>query len=225
MPRQGYFSANRYIGIIRFALMRMAQAGNVFLLLFVHQKKTLPAGCRKAAGGGCCGLTAPRTHDMSDLLFMPATAAAALIRGRRLSPVEYVEAVLAAIDAQQPRLNAFVTVMHEQARADARAAEQAVAEGADLGPLHGVPIHIKDLVDVAGVRTTNGSAIFADNVATRDDIQVARLRAAGAIIVGKTTTPEFGVKGLTDGPSFGIARNPWNTDRTPGGSSGGAAAA
>ncbi len=162
---------------------------------------------------------------MSDLLFLPATTAAALIRSRRLSPVEYVAAVLAAIERAQPRLNAFVTVMHDQARADARAAEQAVADGAPLGPLHGVPIHIKDLVDVAGIRTTNGSAIFADNVAAKDDIQVARLRAAGAIIVGKTTTPEFGVKGLTDGPSFGIARNPWNTERTPGGSSGGAAAA
>ena len=161
---------------------------------------------------------------MTDLLFMPATTAAALIRARKLSPVEYVDAVLAAIDREQPRLNAFVTVMHEQARSDASAAEQAVMAGSPLGPLHGVPIHIKDLVDVAGVRTTHGSAIFADNIATRDDIQVARLRAAGAIVVGKTTTPEFGVKGLTDGPSFGIARNPWNTERTPGGSSGGAAA-
>ena len=160
-----------------------------------------------------------------DLLFMPASTAAAQIRAKRLSPVEYVDAVLAAIERQQPRLNAFVTVMAEQARADARTAEQAVMDGGALGPLHGVPVTIKDLIDVAGVRTTMGSAIFQDNVATADHVLVKRLRAAGAIVTGKTTTPEFGNKGLTDGPAFGITRNPWNLARTPGGSSGGAAAA
>ncbi|CAH0201110.1 amidase [Roseomonas sp. CECT 9278] len=161
-----------------------------------------------------------------DLLFMPAARAAALIRRRRLSPVEYVDAVLAAVARTQPRLNCFVTVAEEKARADAATAERAVMAGAPLGPLHGVPVHIKDLLDVAGMRTTHGSAIHAQSApATRDDVLVARLRAAGAIIVGKTTTPEFGVKGLTDGPSFGATRNPWNLERTPGGSSGGAAAA
>ncbi len=159
-----------------------------------------------------------------DLLFMPASKAAALIRARKLSPVEYVDAVLGAIARQQPRLNAFVTVMDEQARADARRAEAAVMAHEKLGPLHGVPVTIKDLVDVAGVPTKMGSAIFADNVASKDDVLVTRLRNAGAIITGKTTTPEFGSKGLTDGPSFGITRNPWNLGRTPGGSSGGAAA-
>ncbi len=161
----------------------------------------------------------------TDLRFMPATRAAALIRRRQLSPVEYVDTVLAAAAREQPRLNAFVTIMADQARSDAQAAEQAVMRGDTLGPLHGIPVGIKDLVDVAGVRTTHGSAIFADNIAQADDILVTRLRQAGAIILGKTTTPEFGVKGLTDGPSFGIARNPWNTERTPGGSSGGSAAA
>ena len=98
--------------------------------------------------------------------------------------------------------------------------------GETLGPLHGVPVSIKDLVDVKGVPTRHGSAIFEDNPpAAADDILVKRLRAAGAIIIGKATTPEFGVKGLTDGPSFGITRNPWNLERTPGGSSGGGAAA
>ncbi|MBL8569312.1 MAG: amidase [Phreatobacter sp.] len=161
----------------------------------------------------------------ADLLFTPATKAAALIRAKKLSPVEYAKAVLAAIEREQPRLNCFVTVMADQALADARQAEAAVTAGGPLGPLHGVPVHIKDLVDVAGVKTRHGTAIFADNVAAGDDILVTRLRAAGAIVVGKTTTPEFGNKGLTDGPSFGITRNPWNLDRTPGGSSGGAASA
>ena len=161
----------------------------------------------------------------TDLLSLSATKAAALIRRGKLSPVEYVEQVLAAIEREQPRLNCFVTVMTDEARASARAAEAAVASGAALGPLHGVPVHIKDLVDVKGVRTTHGTAIYADNIATSDDILVTRLRQAGAIIIGKTTTPEFGVKGLTDGPSFGITRNPWNLGRTAGGSSGGAASA
>lgn len=161
----------------------------------------------------------------ADLLFTPATAAAALIRSRKLSPVDYVEVVLHAIERQQPRINAFVTVTAEQARADARRAEQAVAAGEPLGPLHGVPVSIKDLVDVAGVPTKHGSAIFQDNVATADDVLVQRLKAAGAIVIGKSTTPEFGNKGLTDSPSHGITRNPWNLDRTSGGSSGGAAAA
>lgn len=161
-----------------------------------------------------------------DLLFMPATTAAARVRDRSLSPVAYLEAVLGAIEAQQPRLNAFAAVMAEEARAAARDAERAVMAGEPLGPLHGVPVHIKDLVDVAGVRTGFGSAIFeGSGPAARDNVLVARLRAAGAIIVAKTTTPEFGVKGLTDGPAFGTTRNPWNLERTPGGSSGGAAAA
>ena len=160
-----------------------------------------------------------------DLLYLSANRAAALIRRRELSPVEYVDAVLTAIERAQPRLNAFVTVTAEQARRDARAAEQAVMSGADLAPLHGVPVSVKDQVDTAGILTTHGSAIFADNVPARDDITVTRLRAAGAILVGKTRMPEFGHKGLTDGPSFGTTPNPWDITRTSGGSSGGAASA
>ncbi|WP_020697901.1 amidase [Reyranella massiliensis] len=161
----------------------------------------------------------------TDLLFTPAAKAAALIRDRKLSPVEYVDVVLKAIDRAQPKLNCFRVVMAEEARRDAKKAEEAVARGEKLGPLHGIPVSIKDLVDVKGVHTRHGSAIFEDNVAQADDVLVQRLRAAGAIVVGKATTPEFGVKGLTDGPSFGVTRNPWNLDRTPGGSSGGGAAA
>ena len=160
-----------------------------------------------------------------DLPFLPATQAAALIRNRRLSPVEYVRAVLAAVEAQQPRLNAFATIDAARAMEAAQAAEQAVMDGAATGPLHGVPVNIKDLFATAGLRTAYGSAIYADNVPDHDDVLVARLKAAGAIVIGKTTTPEFGHKGLTDGPAFGITRNPWNPERTTGGSSGGAAAA
>ena len=162
----------------------------------------------------------------SDLLFTSALGAAALVRARKLSPVEYLDAVLAATEAANPRLNCFREVMVEAARHDARAAEAAVMRGDPLGPLHGVPVSIKDLVDVAGVPTRHGSAIFEDAApAAADDVLVRRLRLAGAIVFAKSTTPEFGVKGLTDGPSFGVTRNPWNPARTPGGSSGGGAAA
>ena len=161
-----------------------------------------------------------------DLLFMGAARAAALIRAGRLSPVTLTEAVLAAARNIQERLNPFVALLEEAAMSDARAAEQAVAEHRPLGPLHGVPVSIKDQVDVRGVRTTHGSAIFADApAAPADDPLVARLRAAGAVVFAKTTLPEFGHKGLTDGPSFGTTRNPWDPGRTTGGSSGGAAAA
>lgn len=161
----------------------------------------------------------------TELLFMPATQAAALIRRRALSPVELTRAVLDAIDREQPRLNAFVTVLHDRAMEDARAAEQAVMDGASLAPLHGVPVHVKDQVDTAGIRTTHGSAIFAENIPARDDITVTRLRQAGTILLGKTTMSEFGNKGVTEGPAFGVSRNPWDLSRTPGGSSGGGAAA
>ena len=160
-----------------------------------------------------------------DLLFMPATAAARLIRKRALSPVEYVDAVLGAIQRTQPTLNAYATVTADAARTQARAAEQAVMAGKELGPLHGIAINIKDLFATEGVRTAHGSAILADNIPSQDDILVTRLKDAGAIMVGKSTTPEFGHKGHTDAPSFGITRNPWNPVRTAGGSSGGAAVA
>ena len=162
----------------------------------------------------------------TDLLFTPAAKAAALIRAKKLSPVEYLDAVLKAIDKTNPKLNCFREVMADDARRDAKKAEEAVMRGEPLGPLHGVPVSVKDLVDVKGVPTRHGSAIFEGNPpAAADDILVKRLRDAGAIIFAKATTPEFGVKGLTDGPSFGITRNPWNLERTPGGSSGGGAAA
>ena len=160
----------------------------------------------------------------ADLLYLSAQQAAAMIRRRKLSPVELTEAVLNQTERIQP-LNAFVTVLWDEARSAARAAEAAVMRGDALAPLHGVPVHVKDQVDTAGIRTTFGSAIFADNVPDREDGLIARLRTAGTILIGKTRLPEFGHKGLTDGPSFGTTRNPWDHSRTCGGSSGGAAAA
>jgi len=147
------------------------------------------------------------------------------IRTKQLSPVAVVDAVLRRIDALQPTVNAFITVTADEARDDARRAEAAVMAGARLGPLHGVPFSVKDLLFTTGVRTTMGSWIFAEQVPTEDAVPVHRLREAGAILIGKTTTPEFGHKPLTDSPLFGATRNPWDLSRTAGGSSGGAAAA
>ena len=160
-----------------------------------------------------------------ELAYLSATAAAALIRRGALSPVDYLETILSRAEAAQQHINPFATICAERARDEAGRAEQAVADGAPLGPLHGVPVHVKDLFPTAGIRTAYGSAIYADNVPDRDDILVTRLRQAGAIIFAKSTTPEFGHKGMTDGPSFGVTRNPWSLDRSAGGSSGGAAAA
>jgi len=162
---------------------------------------------------------------MTDLAFTPAAGLAAMIERREVSPVEIVDDLLARIERSQPVLNAFITVFAEEARAAARAAETAVMRGTALGPVHGVPFAVKDLVNTAGVRTTFGSVAFADNVPAADSPSVARLKAAGAILVGKTATPEFGHKCFTEAPLFGRTANPWDVGRTCGGSSGGAAAA
>ena len=159
------------------------------------------------------------------LAYAPATELAEMVRSRRVSPIEITEAALRRIDASQPLLNAFITVARDEAMAEARLAEEAVARGDDLGPLHGVPFSVKDLVNTRGVRTTMGSLIFEHNVPDTDAISVARLRAAGAIMVGKTTTPEFGHKPFTRAPLFGDTPNAWDRDRIAGGSSGGAAVA
>jgi aspartyl-tRNA(Asn)/glutamyl-tRNA(Gln) amidotransferase subunit A len=160
-----------------------------------------------------------------DLAFASAAELADLVARRAVSPVAIVQLVLDRIERRQPDLNAFITVCGDAARSAARAAEAAVMRGDRLGPLHGVPFAVKDLVATEGVRTTSGSVVFADNVPASDAPSVARLKAAGAILVGKTTTPEFGHKCFTDAPLFGRTANPWDLARTPGGSSGGAAAA
>ncbi len=160
-----------------------------------------------------------------DLLWRSALDLASLIRTKQVSPVEIADAVLARIAALNPRLNAFCCVAADAARTAAREAEIAVMKGEPVGPLHGVPFSVKDVLDTRGIPTTHGSRLFADGVPDRDAVAVGRLRAGGAVILGKTTTSEFGHKGITESPLFGITRNPWNLDCTPGGSSGGAAAA
>ena len=161
-----------------------------------------------------------------DLCWMPAAELAAAIRKKKLSPVEVMQSVLARIDRLNPALNAFVTPTADQAMKDARGAERALMKkSARLGPLHGVPFSTKDLVVTKGIRTTFGTRLFADNVPAEDAPMVERLRAAGAIQLGKTNTPAFGWIGATHNLVFGITRNPWNLERTPGGSSGGASAA
>jgi aspartyl-tRNA(Asn)/glutamyl-tRNA(Gln) amidotransferase subunit A len=161
----------------------------------------------------------------TDLCYMPATDLAVAIRTKQVSPVEVINAVLARIEQLNPRLNAFCLVTADTARQAAQAAEQAVMRGEPLGPLHGVPVSIKDLVITKRVRTMRGSKLYEHDIPTEDAPVVERLQAAGAIILGKTTTPEFGFKGVTDSPVTGITRNPWHLERTPGGSSGGAGVA
>ena len=159
-----------------------------------------------------------------DLGYTSATELACLIRDRVLSPVEVVENSLARIGEVNPRLNCFCAVYPEEALARARVAERAVMAAESLGPLHGLPVAIKDLTPTKGKRTTRGSFAFEDWVPDQDAIVVERLLRAGAIMIGKTTTSEFAV-GFTRSPLLGVTRNPWNPERTPGGSSGGSAVA
>ena len=159
------------------------------------------------------------------MIHTDAVTLAGQIRTKAISPVEVVDAVLRRIEALQPTVNAFITVAADEARDAARRAEAALMACGNVGPLHGVPFSVKDLLFTKGTRTTMGSLIFADQVPAEDAVPVRRLREAGAILIGKTTTPEFGHKPLTDSPLFGVTRNPWDLSRTAGGSSGGAAAA
>ena len=146
------------------------------------------------------------------------------IARREISPVEVTRRALEKAQATQGSLNAFFLLMPEKAMAAARAAEAAVMRGDALGALHGVPVSVKDLIAVAGERYAFGSRCLADNVAAADAPSVERAKRAGAIVIGKTTTSEFGCKGVGDSPLTGITRNPWNLEKTPGGSSAGAAA-
>ncbi|MCA0246189.1 MAG: amidase [Proteobacteria bacterium] len=162
---------------------------------------------------------------MTDLTRLPASDLRTRIAAKEISPVELTDAVLARAEKLQPVLNCFITLVPEQARAAAQQAEAAVMKGEKLGLLHGIPFAAKDLVNTAGVRTTFGSLLHEDNVPKEDAVCAARLKQAGAILFGKTTTPEFGHKALTDGPLFGRTRNAWSAEHTSGGSSGGAAVA
>ena len=160
-----------------------------------------------------------------DLCYLPATEMARRIRGRALSPVDLVENALARIAEVNPALNCFCFVYPEEARAKAKEADAAVRQGRPLSPLHGVPFAIKDLTPTKGKRTTLGSYAFENWVPDEDAPIVEALTKACGIMVGKTTTPEFAYSSFTESPLWGITRNPWDSARTPGGSSGGSGAA
>ncbi len=160
----------------------------------------------------------------SDLTWCSATALAQRIAAGEVSAAAALETSLARLAATEPSLNAFVTVTAESARREAQAADARQARGDPLGPLHGVPVSVKDLIAVGGVRFTLGSRSMADNVAAADAVAVERLRRAGAILIGKTTTSEYGCKAVGESPLTGLTRNPWCLANTAGGSSAGAAA-
>ncbi len=162
---------------------------------------------------------------MTDLWKLSAVELAEGIRSKQFSCREVTESVLARIAARNPKLNAIVFDMTDEARAQAEAADEAVSAGGPLGPLHGVPVTTKENVDQVGTPTTNGVPAFADLIATEDAPVVRNLRDAGAVFVGRTNTPEFSMRGTTDNPLRGRTFNPWDDDASPGGSSGGAGSA
>ncbi len=162
---------------------------------------------------------------MHEVPFLSAVELLKLYRARRLSPLEAMQGLLAQIDAVNPQVNAMVTVARDSALWEARRATAALKRGATLPPLFGVPVGIKDVTPTRGIRTTYGSKLFENHVPDEDALVVQRLRAAGAIVIGKTNTPEFAFGPNTVNALFGATRNPWNLTRTAGGSSGGSAAA
>ena len=161
---------------------------------------------------------------MSDLTRLTIAEAAALIRERKLSPVELTDACLARIESVEPKINAFITITSDEARAAAKTAADEIARGEYRGPLHGIPVALKDLFATAGVRTTAGSTILADNIPNTDSDPAARLKAAGAVLLGKLNLHEFAYGATGVNPHFGSCRNPWDTSRITGGSSSGSGA-
>jgi len=156
---------------------------------------------------------------------MTIVQASDLLRSKQLSPVELTTSCLDRIERLNPSINAFITVMNESALAQAREAEDEIQAGRWRGPLHGIPIGLKDLIDTAGVKTTCGSALFADRVPGEDAEIVRRLKSAGALLIGKQNLQEFAYGGSSTSSHFGAVHNPWDLDRIAGGSSGGSAAA
>ena len=152
-----------------------------------------------------------------ELAFKPAHQLARLIASRELSPVELMELYLGRIENLNPGLNAFLTISADDGMRSAKAAEKAVLDGEEVGPLHGVPVAVKDLEATAGLRTTYGSLVYRDYVPGHDTGVVARLRRAGAVVIGKTNTPEFGLSGTTDNRLGDDCRNPWDNHRPPAG--------
>ena len=162
---------------------------------------------------------------MTDLCALDALALRDLIGRKAVSPVELVDACIARVEAVNPAVNAFVTTCFDRARAEARQAEESMMRGEPLGLLHGLPVGIKDLNETEGLLTTYGSELLADYVPKADERLVAAMRREGAIVLGKTNTPEFGAGANTTNRLFGPTRNPFDPERTPGGSSGGGAVA
>lgn len=165
------------------------------------------------------------TAAASPFAYMTAVELAQHIRAREVSSVDVTAEIIRRAEESQPTLNAFITICKDEALAAARAADAAVARGDTLGPLHGVPVSVKDIINTAGIRTTWASRTMANSVPDADAVAVKRLKDASAIIIGKTATSEFAHKLLTDSPLFGATRNPWGLAFTPGGSSGGSAVA
>jgi len=164
--------------------------------------------------------------DVPDFRRSTVEALAAMVRGGDLTAAAVTDAALARIESSNDVINAFVAIDADAARSQAAAIDARIAAGEDVGPLAGVPIGVKDLEDAAGFRTTRGAAHLADAPAVDEDsTEVARLRAAGCVVIGKTNTPEAGWIGDTFNPTFGATKNPWDLDRSPGGSSGGTSAA
>ena len=161
----------------------------------------------------------------NELCTMDAVTMAAEIRARRLSPVEVTQAVLERMERLEPTLHAYCTPTPELAMETARRVEAAIVGGQQVGPLAGVPVAVKDLICTRGIRTVSGSRAYEDFVPDEDDVVVERLKAADAVILGKTNVPEFGYSGVGHNPVFPATRNPWNTELTPGGSSAGSGAA
>lgn len=159
------------------------------------------------------------------LSFESATALSKRIFNREISPVEIVDQAFKRISVVQGELNPFCFLFEEEAREEARVAEKELSDGVATGPLHGIPIAIKDFTPIAGKRTTRGSRALENWIPDQDPVIVSRLKRAGAIIVGKTTTPEFAFSSFTESPLWGVTRNPWDATRTSGGSSGGSAVA
>src|SRR5579883_157301 len=188
-----------------------------------HLGETERAGrsARRAVAADESGRRAVNAEVAADLHWLSVTDAAHAIAHRQLSPIELMQALLQRIDRLDPKLNAFIQLHADAALAAAQAAETEIMAGRPRGPLHGVPVGIKDIIDVAGLPTTCHSKVLENNIATSDAVVVTRLRAAGAIVLGKLSTHEFAI----GGPSFDLpwppARNPWNRDHHPGGSSSG----
>jgi aspartyl-tRNA(Asn)/glutamyl-tRNA(Gln) amidotransferase subunit A len=171
------------------------------------------------------GALAARGQVSDDLSTLSLAEASARLRSRSVTPTQLVQACLARIQTYNPKTNAFITVLREQALAQAKSLEAEIQAGKFRSPLHGVPIALKDNIDTAGVRTTAASAVFDDRVPTEDAEVVRRLKAAGAIFIGKANLHEFAFGGTSATSYYGPVRNPWALDRNPGGSSGGSAAA